>query len=387
MECSMKLSNGNILGQFLPKNHKYLGSISLLFMVLTVVLWGISHLVHAASANSVEHGIEAFKQGDFTRAKSVLSQYVDANTVDTTQVQVYLFAMEETPTRTLSIHMIQDIIHRSVEGDSTFKIMEARLHLLGLHPQANTQEGIKILESLAHTQGYAAYSLGLYFEGALDGIKRDEAKAKSWYETAKENHYVQAMVKLYVLAKDGKIRRPAGNTVAEQLFPQILKQPKAPKATGPLPMQQLALVKPLKLLIKDFRVRSGSAGKGNPLALVPESVETKDNPKSTPITLLPSIPAEPVVVCREGYALNRHPQTMLADTLPDLSQKPIQNQLQSHPINPIEQLTRNPTEQLTREGLKTSYPLLGNASHWGDFLYQRKMGKLSQGNIKFKEIK
>jgi hypothetical protein len=300
MELNMKILNSNILNQPFSKGPKYLGYATLPLMVLTVMLWGMSHLVHAASSNSVEHGIEAFKQGDFNRARSVLSQYVETNTADTPQVQVYLFAMEETPATILSTHMIEDIIHRSAEGDSIFKIMEARLHLLGLHPQANTQEGLKILESLAYTQGYAAYTLGLYFDGALDGIKRDESKAKSWYETAQNNHYVQAMVKLYALAKDGKIRGSAGNAVAEQPFHQIPKQRKAPKATGPLLIQQVALVQSLTLLSKDFSVRSGSVGEVNPLALVPESVETQNKPKKIPVTLLPTTLAEPAVVCREN---------------------------------------------------------------------------------------
>jgi TPR repeat protein len=271
----MKFLNHNILGPFFSGNpHEHCKDKSLsLTMVLTMILLGVNYLGYAASSNALDHGIEAFKQGDFTRARSVLSQYVDGQP-NTTQVQVYLFAMEETPTTTLSNNMIQDIIHKSATGDNIFKIMEARLHLLGLHPHANTQEGLKILESLAHTQGYAAYTLGLYFEGTLDGIKRDQSKAKSWYETAKHNHYVQAMVKLYALDHDRK--------------------------SGP-------------------------------------------------------------------------PQTTLGDPLPDLHQRPIQNQHPTYPLNPI--------EQSTRESLTTSYPLLGNASHWGGFLYQRKMDKLSQKNI------
>jgi TPR repeat protein len=373
MELNMKISNSNILNQPFSSGRRYIGSISVLFMVLTVMLWGISHLAYAASSHSVEQGIEAFKQGDFTRARSVLSQYVDAHTVDTSQIQVYLFAMEETPTTTLSTHMIQDIVHRSAEGDSIFKSMEARLHLLGVHPHANTQEGIKILESLAHTQGYAAYTLGLYFEGALDGIKRDESKAKGWYETAQNNHYVQAMVKLYALAKDGKICGPASKAVRDQPFHQIPNQRKTPKSTGTLTLEQY-------LPIVEVNVRSGKVPAGKTLASVPESAEAKDKPKPTSFTLFPvssSTPTELVIICREDH-INRHPPKTLEDTLPDLLQRPIQNQPQTHPINPI--------DQGIREGLTTSYPFLGNASYWGDFLYQRKMRKLSQRNIKLKGI-
>ena len=122
----MKIFNSNILGRFLFSGHnKYLGYASLPLLVLTVMLWGISQFVNAASSHSVDSGIEAFKQGDFTRAKILLSQYVDANTADTSQVKVYMFAMEETPTVNLSTNTIQDIIQRSAEGDVIFKTIEA----------------------------------------------------------------------------------------------------------------------------------------------------------------------------------------------------------------------------------------------------------------------
>ena len=363
----MKIFNSNILGRFLFSGHnKYLGYASLPLLVLTVMLWGISQFVNAASSHSVDSGIEAFKQGDFTRAKILLSQYVDANTADTSQVKVYMFAMEETPTVNLSTNTIQDIIQRSAEGDVIFKTIEARLHLLGVHPHANKQEGLKILDSLANDQGYAAYTLGLYFEGALDGIKRDEAKAKSWYEAAKDHHYVQAMIKLYALTKGGEIR---GSVTADQSFHQIPNQRKAPKATEPLSLQQ-TFVHPLTLPSMDFNLRSGKVrADKTPDALVQTLVETKDNPNPTPVMLPLATPVEADVVCREDPILNRHPQTILEDALPDLHQQPIQNKIQTHPINPI--------EQLTRSGLTTSYPLLGSAAHWGDFLHQRKMRKLS----------
>jgi hypothetical protein len=310
MELKMKIFN---LDQPFSKGHKYLGSISLLFMVLTVMLWGISHLAYAASSHSVEQGIEAFKQGDFTRARCVLSQYVDAHMADTAQVQVYMFAMEETPTTTLPSNMIQEIMHRSAEGNSIFKIMEARLHLLGLHPHTNIQEGLKILESLAHTQGYAAYTLGLYFEGTLDGIKRDESKAKIWYATAQNNHYVQAMVRLHALAKDGKISGP-GKALTAQPFHQAPNQPKAPKATEPSTIQKTSLVETLTFPSMDFNLRAHKS----PDALVPESVEARNKSKPTSVMLPPTTPAAPVVVCREDRMLNRHPPKTLEDFLPDL---------------------------------------------------------------------
>jgi TPR repeat protein len=170
---------------------RFLKSAIKCVLVMAGFMYG--NYTYAASLDPLEAGVAAFRQGNFTRARDVFEEYRDADGEEGTQAKIYMFAMRDVVTVKPPEAVIRGILSKSSE-DPLFEILEARLHLLGFHPKADPKKGLKTIKGLDE-EGYASYTLGLYYEGKLGGT-RDLKKAYTYYGMARDAEYQQALTRL-----------------------------------------------------------------------------------------------------------------------------------------------------------------------------------------------
>jgi hypothetical protein len=137
-------------------------------------------------------GVKAFQMGALQEAEVKFSKALVAGDREL-ETRAYLLGMTEKAPRALNPEVFKVIQAESEKDNITFKVIEGRLHLLGCHPQANAEKGIRLIKyASAEDSAYAAYTLGSYYAGKLGGGKPDLRVAKRHYEQAQDLGYQEA---------------------------------------------------------------------------------------------------------------------------------------------------------------------------------------------------
>lgn len=198
-----------------PKGSKSSLSFSFNFeskaSLLALLLWmmlGCLNSTHAASLGTLDSGIAAFRAGNYGAARPILNEAL-ARPTDAPIAQAYLWAMEDKP-GTIPAGML-DIIATQGDHNTDFKVLEGQLHLLGLHPTANKEQGIRMIKTrTVEDDPYALYTLARYYEGIFGGVKQMEL-ARQYYKMAKTHGYGIAEERRKALKAGEKAPDPVGD--------------------------------------------------------------------------------------------------------------------------------------------------------------------------------
>jgi hypothetical protein len=137
---------------------------------LSVTIMQTSILMAAsAELDGFEAGIAAFNRGDFPVARTIIADYTDHHEKQL-PAKAYIFAMQDRKNPAIApSDKLKAFIVGQVAADPLYKALSAKLHLMGYHPDSNTETGLMDLGGLGELEGntraYALYTLGLYREG------------------------------------------------------------------------------------------------------------------------------------------------------------------------------------------------------------------------------
>lgn len=175
-----------------------------LFIMQLLLALGLILSSQICLASPLNRDLDSSEQEKIYVPGRHIKEDIPHNTNELLKREAYRFAVEEGLEEIPSIKVIETILKGSEEGDLLLRIAEARLHLTGLHPEPNKPEAIRTLETLAPQESYAAYMLGQYFEGKVDGIRREAEKAIYWYKMASKKQCQERTLKWTQVEQENK---------------------------------------------------------------------------------------------------------------------------------------------------------------------------------------
>ena len=137
-----------------------------------------------------EAGVAAFNRGDFVAARGMIADYIDHD-IKRLPAKAYIFAMQDKKHSDVGLAPspeLKSFIIGHSAADPLCKALNAKLHLMGYHPESNIGIGLRDLAGLGEVDAYAyaLYTLGLYHEGVftVPPSSPNLIKAKLKYEEA-----------------------------------------------------------------------------------------------------------------------------------------------------------------------------------------------------------